>query len=183
MLQTGGDESPRWKRYYDVMGAGWTGSLAALKIARRTASGAAGRMTELLRVLRLRDIILLNVVAVVGLRWIPRGARAGSPAVLLWVLAWLCFFLPLAATLIALSRRYPEQGGMYVWVRRAFGPFHGAICGWCLWINNLFYFPALLLFAAANVAVVLSGAAPALADSRWYFDALRARLPLGARRC
>jgi uncharacterized protein YndB with AHSA1/START domain len=32
VLQTGGDESPRWKRYYDVMGAGWTGSLASLKL-------------------------------------------------------------------------------------------------------------------------------------------------------
>jgi amino acid transporter len=125
-------------------------------------------MTELLRVLRVRDVILLNIVAVVGLRWIPRGARAGSPAVLLWVVAWLCFFLPLAATLISLSRRYPEQGGIYAWVRRAFGPFHGALCGWCLWVNNLFYFPALLLFASANVAVVLSGAAPGLGDSRWF---------------
>ena len=57
---------------------------------------------------------------------------------------------------------------MYAWVRRAFGPFHGAICGWCLWVNNLFYFPALLLFAAANLAVVFAGAAPALADNRWF---------------
>ena len=79
-------------------------------------------MTELLRVLSLRDIILLNVVAVIGLRWISRGARVGPPALLLWVLAWICFFLPLAATLISLSRRYPEQGGMYAWVRRAYGP-------------------------------------------------------------
>lgn len=125
-------------------------------------------MTELLRVLRLRDIIILNIVAVIGLRWISRGARIGPPALLLWVLAWLCFFLPLAATLISLSRRFPEQGGMYVWVRRAFGPFHGALCGWCLWVNNLFYFPALLLFAAANLAVVFAGAAPGLSDSRWY---------------
>lgn len=125
-------------------------------------------MTELLRVLRLRDVILLNVVAVIGLRWISRGARVGPPALLLWVLAWICFFLPLAATLISLSRRYPEQGGIYAWVRRAYGPFHGAICGWCLWVNNLFYFPSLLLFAAANLAVVFGGAAPALAESRWY---------------
>jgi amino acid transporter len=125
-------------------------------------------MTELLRVLRLRDIVLLNIVAVVGLRWIPRGARAGAPALLLWVVAWVCFFLPLAVTLVDLSKRYPEQGGMYVWVRRAFGPLHGAFCGWCLWINNLFYFPSLLLFAAANVAVVLGGPAPHLATSRWY---------------
>jgi len=125
-------------------------------------------MTQLLRVLRVRDVILLNVVAVVGLRWISRGARAGSPALLLWLLAWLSFFLPLAATLIALSRRYPEQGGLYVWVRRAFGPFHGAVCGWCLWVNNLFYFPSLLLFAAANLAVVFSGVASGLSESRWY---------------
>jgi amino acid transporter len=125
-------------------------------------------MTELRRVLGLRDVVFLNIVAVIGLRWLARGARAGAPAVTLWVLAWLCFFLPLAVTLIVLSRRYPEQGGLYVWVRRAFGPFHGAICGWCLWVNNLFYFPTLLLFAAANVAVLVSGRMPDLANSRWY---------------
>jgi amino acid transporter len=107
-----------------------------------------------IRAMRLRDVVLMNVVAVVGLRWIARGARTGPASVTLWVLAWIAFFVPLAMAVARLAARYPDQGGVYVWVRRACGPAHGFICGWCLWVNNLFYFPSLLLFAAANLAAI-----------------------------
>ena len=125
-------------------------------------------MSELKRVLGLWDIVAMNIVAVVGLRWITRSARAGESSVTLWILAWLVFFLPLAAAVIELSSRHPEQGGLYSWTRRAFGPVHGFICGWCLWVNNLFYFPSLLLFAAANVLLLFGPSAAGLADSRFY---------------
>ena len=110
----------------------------------------------------------MNIVAVVGLRWITRGARVGAPSVLLWLLACAAFFLPLAAAVAELSSRYPEQGGLYAWTRRAFGPAHGFLCGWCLWVNNLFYFPSLLLFAAANLVPLLGSQYAGLADSRLF---------------
>jgi amino acid transporter len=111
-------------------------------------------MTTFIKAMRLRDVVLMNVVAVVGLRWIARGARTGPASVTLWALAWIAFFVPLAVAVSRLARRYPDQGGVYVWVRRAFGPTHGFICGWCLWVNNLFYFPSVLLFGAANLAAI-----------------------------
>jgi amino acid transporter len=123
---------------------------------------------ELRRVLGLWDIVFFTVVAVTGLRWIPRGARADAPAMALWVLAWLSFFVPLALAVSVLAKKYPEQGGIYAWVRRAFGPFTSALCGGCLWINNLFYFPSLLLFAAANAAAMFGDLVPGLGDSRVY---------------
>lgn len=126
---------------------------------------------ELRRVLGLWDIVAINIVAVVGLRWIARSARIGAPSVTLWVLAWLLFFLPLAAAIVELSSRYPEQGGIYAWARRAFGPVHGFICGWCLWVNNLFYFPSLLLFAAANTLLVFGDRFTWLAEDRLYSTA------------
>jgi amino acid transporter len=67
-----------------------------------------------------------------------------------------------------LAKRYPEQGGMYTWVRRAFGQGHGFICGWCLWVNNLFYFPSLLLFGAANFAAMGGSGWEAMGAARWY---------------
>ena len=124
-----------------------------------------------IRALGLWDIIAMNIVAVVGLRWIARSARLGAPSVSLWLLACVVFFIPLALALIELSSRHPEQGGIYAWVRRAFGPLHGFVAGWCMWVNNLFYFPSLLLFAAANFALVVGPTAPAtgaLADSRVF---------------
>ena len=125
-----------------------------------------------IRALGLWDIVAMNIVAVVGLRWIARSARLGAPSVSLWLLACVVFFIPLALALIELSSRHPEQGGIYAWVRRAFGPLHGFVAGWCMWVNNLFYFPSLLLFAAANFALVVeptaAGAPGVLADSRIF---------------
>jgi amino acid transporter len=121
-----------------------------------------------IRALGLRDVVLMNIVAVVGMRWIARGARTGPASVTLWVLAWIAFFVPLAIAVSALARKYPEQGGVYAWVRRAFGQGHGFICGWCLWVNNLFYFPSLLLFGAANFAAIGGADWAALGAARWY---------------
>ena len=121
-----------------------------------------------IKALGLWDVVAMNIVAVVGLRWISRSARAGAPSVSLWILACLVFCIPLALALIELASRHPEQGGIYAWVRRAFGPFHGFVCGWCLWVNNLFYFPSLLLFAAANFALVLGPRGEGLGEDRLY---------------
>lgn len=121
-----------------------------------------------IRALGLLDVILMNIVSVVGLRWIARGARAGPASVTLWILACLAFFVPLAAAVSELSSRQPEQGGLYAWTRRAFGPVHGFVCGWCLWVNNLFYFPSLLLFGAANAVAPFGEWAAGLADSHIY---------------
>jgi glutamate:GABA antiporter len=126
------------------------------------------RDSGLITSLGLWDVVAMNIVAVVGLRWIARSARVGAPSVTLWTLAGTIFFLPLASVLAELSSRDPAQGGVYVWTRRAFGPLHGFICGWCLWVNNLFYFPSLLLFGAANAAWLVSGPFPALGESRLY---------------
>lgn len=126
------------------------------------------KVTGLITSLSLWDVVAMNIVAVVGLRWISRSARLGAPSVTLWVLACLLFFIPLAAVLAELSSRHPEQGGIYAWARRAFGPAHGFVCGWCMWINNLFYFPALLLFGGANLLVPLGAGGSAIADSRFY---------------
>jgi amino acid transporter len=136
--------------------------------ASSAASSLPASPLGLARVLGLADIVAINIVAVIGVRWITRGARVGAPSITLWVLAWLAFFVPLAAAVSELSSRYPDQGGIYVWARRAFGPLHGFVCGWCVWVNNLFYFPALLLFAAANAAVMLGRQGAGLAESRWY---------------
>jgi len=121
-----------------------------------------------IKALGLRDVVLMNVVAVVGMRWIARGARTGPASVPLWILAWMAFLVPLALSVSALAEKYPEQGGVYAWVRRAFGPTHGFFCGWFLWVNNLFYFPSLLLFAAANFAAMGGPRWEGLAASRWY---------------
>jgi amino acid transporter len=131
-------------------------------------SRAASEGSAYIKALGLWDIIAINIVAVIGVRWIARGARIGAPSITLWILAWLLFFVPLTLAVRELASRYPDQGGVYAWTRRAFGPAHGFVCGWCLWVNNLFYFPSLLLFAAANALLPLGADYAPLVDSRSY---------------
>jgi glutamate:GABA antiporter len=123
------------------------------------------------RSLTLTDVVLMTVVSVVSLRWVARGALAGAAAIPLWIAAAVLFFVPLAIATSRLARLYPAQGGIYVWARAAFGPSHGFLCGWCLWVNNLFYFPSLLLFGAANAIAVFGGQYAHLADDRAYSSA------------
>jgi amino acid transporter len=117
---------------------------------------------QLRREWRLRDLVLFHVTAVVSVRWISLAAARGPSSLALWGLSFLVFFLPGAYVVHDLSRRSPEQGGLYRWTKEAFGPFHGFVCAWAYVVSNLFYFPALLTFAAEMAAAFLFGAqAPA----------------------
>jgi amino acid transporter len=68
-----------------------------------------------------------------------------------------------------LSARYPQEGGMYVWNKRAFGEFSGFMTGWTYWTSNLPYFPAVLYFAASNALYVGPARWLALSNNRTYF--------------
>src|SRR5271156_1180568 len=98
-----------------------------------------------------RDLLLFYVVTGVSLRWIATAAAAGPSAIVIWIGAWLVFYTPLALSVIELSSRYPNEGGLYVWSKRAFGDFSGFMAAWTYWTSNLPYFPAVLYFAASNV--------------------------------
>jgi len=106
------------------------------------------------RVLTFRDLVLYYLVTGFSLRWIATAAAAGPSALVIWVIAALGLFVPLVFTVLELSSRYPEEGGIYVWSKRAFGPFAAFITGWTYWGSNLPYFPGLLYFAAANALFI-----------------------------
>jgi len=103
------------------------------------------------RVMGFRDLLLFYVVTGISLRWIATAAAAGPSSIVIWIGAWLVFYTPLALSVIELSSRYPNEGGLYVWSKRAFGDFSGFMAAWTYWTSNLPYFPAVLYFAASNV--------------------------------
>lgn len=95
------------------------------------------------------DVLLFNIAAVLGPRWIAAAAHNGSSSISLWILAALLFFLPTALIIIELSTRFPSEGGLYVWSKEAFGDFHGFVAGWAYWVYTFFYFPGLLTASVA----------------------------------
>src|SRR5260370_13598977 len=96
---------------------------------------------ELRRTLGFRDLVLFYLVTTFSLRWIATAAAAGPSALVIWVIAACGLFVPLVFTVLELSSRYPEEGGLYVWSKRAFGPFAGFMTGWSYCVTHLPYFP------------------------------------------
>lgn len=123
---------------------------------------------ELKRVLRLGDLVLFNVVAVLGLRWVATSAKAGPSSLVLWVLAALLFFIPQGIAVISLASRFPEEGGVYAWTRRTFGEWNGFLCGWCYWINNVLYYPNLLISTAVIATYAIGKGGTSLGESWPY---------------
>jgi len=120
------------------------------------------------KTLGVRDVVLLNVVAIVGLRWVALAAAGGNTSVVLWFGALLFFFIPQAFAVIELTRRIPEEGGIYPWTDAAFGDFHGFMAGWCYWTNNLVYFPTLLVYVAGISVFVAGSGYQELGENKIY---------------
>lgn len=114
------------------------------------------------------DVLLFNIAAVLGPRWIAAAAHNGTSSVSLWVLAALLFFLPTAFVVVELSTRFPEEGGLYAWSKHAFGDFHGFVAGWTYWVYTFFYFPGLLMASAAMGAYIGGSGAAFLAQNRTF---------------
>ncbi len=123
---------------------------------------------QLPRVMGLRDLVFLHVVAIIGLRWLLTAANIGPSSIILWLVAVLLFFIPQGLAVLELSSRLPEEGGIYVWTREAFGPLHGFICGWAYWVNNLIYYPSLIVFIAGNAVYIWGRQYAGLADNPLY---------------
>jgi glutamate:GABA antiporter len=121
------------------------------------------------RVMGFRDLVLFYAVTGISLRWIATAAAAGPSSIVIWIVAWLLFYTPLALSVVELSSRYPNEGGVYVWSKKAFGDFSGFMSAWTYWTSNLPYFPSVLYFAASNVLYVRQDAWVSLSQNRTFY--------------
>jgi glutamate:GABA antiporter len=121
---------------------------------------------QLRRAMGFWDVLLFNIAAVLGPRWIAAAAHNGTSSISLWFLAAVLFFLPTALIVVELSTRFPHEGGLYIWSKEAFGEFHGFVTGWTYWVYTFFYFPGLLIASAAMAAYVGGAGTAHLAQSR-----------------
>ncbi|HEU5232546.1 MAG TPA: APC family permease [Terriglobales bacterium] len=111
-------------------------------------------VSQLRREMGFWDVLLFNIAAVLGPRWIAAAAHNGTSSLSLWVLAAVFFFFPTALVITELSSRFPSEGGLYIWTREAFGDFHGFVAGWAYWVYSFFYFPGLLVASTAMSAYI-----------------------------
>jgi amino acid transporter len=139
------------------------GTSGAAEEFRREEERVEGRSAVFRKELGLWDLVLTQIVFVVGTIWVGTAARLGDEQLFFWLLAIATFYLPLAAVVIYLNRLMPLEGGLYQWAKLALGEFAGYMVAWNLWVF------AILVMSGIGLTVVtnLSYAFVAL---RWTAD-------------
>lgn len=102
--------------------------------------------------LGVMGLSFLSINSILGLRNIAFASTIGPSALFYWIVAALIYFIPIGLIVAELSTTYPNQGGMGVWVRKAFGEKASFLCSWFFWIANFTYYPSLLLTTTIAIA-------------------------------
>ena len=122
-------------------------------------------MTDSKHLLGIRDIVFMNVIAILSLRQIPNVAPYGASSLILWLLAAACLFFPLAMVCGELSTGWPKDGGIFVWVKEAFGKRVGWIVVVCFLFSCVLFFPLMLQFGFTAMGYIIS---PELAENKVF---------------
>jgi amino acid transporter len=117
------------------------------------------------RQLGLRDLVLAQVLCVVGSGWVGVAAELGRAQALTWIAAMLLFYFPMAAVVIGLNRIMPLEGGLYVWAHRAFGGLGGFLTAWNLWVYGIAVTAAILYAIPTELAYMIGPKAAWLPES------------------
>lgn len=107
------------------------------------------------RQLGLRDLVLAQVLGVVGSTWVGVAAGLGRGQALTWLAAMLLFYFPMAAVVIGLNRIMPLEGGLYVWAHRAFGGLGGFLAAWNLWVYGIAITAAIVYAIPTELAYLI----------------------------
>lgn len=130
-----------------------------------TAVSSSAGEHRLHRQLALRDLVLTQILCVVGSSWVGVAAGLGRAQTLTWALAMLLFYLPMAASVISLNRQMPLEGGLYAWARHAFGDFAGFLTAWNLWVYGIAVTAAILYAIPTELAYLFGPSAAWLPEN------------------
>lgn len=117
------------------------------------------------RFLRLPLLVLLNLSVMTSLRNLPIVSEYGFASSFLYLIVALIFLFPVAMVSAELATGWARTGGIYIWVREAFGPGWGFFAVWMQWIHSVPWFPAILSFSASALAYLIN---PSLAENKLY---------------
>ncbi|MCC9295000.1 amino acid permease [Clostridium sp. WLY-B-L2] len=118
----------------------------------------------------LWDLVFMNVSALFGIRWIAKSTASsfglGLGAIPVWVIFTFIFFVPIALICAELAATYPRDGGLYEWVKEAYGDKQGFMVSWLNWTAKIFWYTSFLTFLMVNVSYAIGQ--PALAENKIF---------------
>ncbi len=92
------------------------------------------KSAEFKKELGLTDLVLTQILFIVGLPWVGVAAKQGQSHIVLWLAAILLFYIPSAVVVIYLNHAMPLEGGLYQWAKLGFNDMVGFLVAWNLWL-------------------------------------------------
>jgi glutamate:GABA antiporter len=108
------------------------------------------------------SLTMITVGSVDSIRNLPATAMLGSQLIAFFILGALFFLIPTALVSAELASGWPKQGGVYIWVKEAFGKRMGFLAIWLQWIENVIWYPTILSFVAGTIGYLIN---PSLANT------------------
>lgn len=121
------------------------------------------------RKISLFSLVFLVVAAIDSIRNLPAAALFGSSLIFFFLFSALMFLIPVALLSAEFSSRYSEEGGVFHWVRHAFGEKWAFLAVWLQWVNTMVWYPTILAFIAGTAAYLFN---PELAQSKEFLIAV-----------
>jgi amino acid transporter len=128
---------------------------------------STGADAGLKRELGLRDLVLTQILFVVGLTNFGYAAKLGASHVVFWLAAIVLFYIPLAMVVIHLNHWRPLEGGLYQWVHAAFGDLAGFLVAWNLWIYAMVLMSEIGITTVTNLVYAIGPSVAWIAESKW----------------
>ena len=122
-------------------------------------------MTQKKHALTIFSLTMITVGSVDSIRNLPATALFGSQLIAFFILGALFFLIPTALVSAELASGWPKQGGVYIWVKEAFGKKIGFFAIWLQWIENVIWYPTILSFVAGTIGYLID---PSLAKNPYF---------------
>jgi amino acid transporter len=132
----------------------------------RAERSVEGHSVELKKQLGLRDLVLTQIVFVVGSSWVGTAAKLGQAHLFFWLLAILLFYIPQAAVVIYLNRLMPLEGGLYQWAKLGLNEFAGFMVAWNLWLLSITVIALGGMFVTTNLSYAIGETAAWMPNSK-----------------
>src|SRR3990167_1862399 len=122
-------------------------------------------MTIKRHALTVFSLTMITVGSVDSIRNLPATALFGSQLIFFFTFGALFFLIPAALVSAELASGWAKQGGIYIWVKEAFGKQIGFFAIWLQWIENVIWYPTILSFVAGTIGYLIN---PALASNPYF---------------
>lgn len=110
-------------------------------------------------------LAMISTAAVLSLRNFPTMAVYGWASIAWYLIGTILFIIPLSLAAAELASGWPEDGGVYAWIREAFGEKWGFVGTWCAFSQCLIWYPTIMSFIAATLAAAID---PTLGHSKLF---------------